>query len=590
MAPIIAKPHVLLLQLPVPNNPALNTPLAAGYLKAYAAAQGLLEQFAIEILPRAIADHAGDAALVAAIVARQPDLLGISLYTWNSERSLAIALRVKERLPNLVVLVGGPEVQADNQWVIDHPAVDHAIVGEGEQAFVQFLRSFQTRNSSLPISILQAPTANLQDLSVLPSPYLEGYLELSPDGMQMIEISRWCPYSCSFCLYGRNMGPKLGSRYFGLERVLAEIAWGKKQGVRRVHFVEANLNLVPLFWPLMHALADLNADKQLTFYAELRGEHLSDAVVAALDAANVRVVEVGLQTANPVALRASKRRTDLGKWAAGTRRLYEYNIEVLLDVILGLPADDVAGVAATLDFLDREELGTYDIFTLQVLPGTAVRAEAAQYGLQYQDRPPYYVLATDRMSYRTLQQQRRELKIGAGLEPDVIEGMPLPRALALNKPASTTDNADGTQIPADLTQYVTAATLAELPLVGERLASHVDMVLQVSELAAATPALAAAIAANPSTIFDLYLLCAGTPPGPPQLRAWREELPFTPGYLDRVAVYLNELPDPSYQRVSPRLFLVLPWEAPIDPEAYHTVAEIIWAVDVETRALLAKPV
>ena len=31
---------VLLLQLPVPSAPALNTPLAAGYLKAYAEAQG----------------------------------------------------------------------------------------------------------------------------------------------------------------------------------------------------------------------------------------------------------------------------------------------------------------------------------------------------------------------------------------------------------------------------------------------------------------------------------------------------------------------------------------------------------------------
>jgi hypothetical protein len=65
-----AKPRVLLLQLPVPNNPALNTPLAAGYLKAYAAAQGLLDNVDIEILPRAIADYAGDAALVEAIVER----------------------------------------------------------------------------------------------------------------------------------------------------------------------------------------------------------------------------------------------------------------------------------------------------------------------------------------------------------------------------------------------------------------------------------------------------------------------------------------------------------------------------------------
>src|SRR6266498_5934020 len=239
----------------------------------------------------------------------------------------------------------------------------------------------------------------LSDLSAIPSPYLAGYLDIPADGMLMIEVSRWCPYSCSFCLYGRNMGTKLSNRYFGLERVLDEIRWGREHGIRRVHFVEANLNLVPLFWPLMRALEDLNADRQMTFYAELRGEHLTEEVVIALHRANVRYVEVGLQTANLTALKASLRRTDLRKWAAGTRRLYAHGIEVYLDVILGLPADDDGGIRETLDFIRREDLGPYDIFTLQVLAGTETRRQVAEYGLVHQDRPPYYVLATNRLDY-----------------------------------------------------------------------------------------------------------------------------------------------------------------------------------------------
>lgn len=133
--------HVLLIQLPVPSSPQLNTPLAAGYLKAYAAARGLLDRVQIDLLPRALADHAGDAALVAAIVARRPDVLGLSLYTWNSERSLAVARRVKALLPGLLVVAGGPEVQPDNPWVLEHPALDVAVVGEGEQTFVELLEA-----------------------------------------------------------------------------------------------------------------------------------------------------------------------------------------------------------------------------------------------------------------------------------------------------------------------------------------------------------------------------------------------------------------------------------------------------------------
>lgn len=590
------------MQLPVPNNPPLNTPLAAGYLKAYAYAQGLSEFAEIEILPRDLADAAGDALLVDEIVARRPDVLGVSLYTWNSERSIDVVRRVKDYLPELRAVVGGPEVQKDNAWVLEHPAVDVAVIGEGEQTFAELLQSWcdwrlaigdwdkqlPIPNTQYPISglafrdadgelIFTPERAALNDLSAIPSPYLAEYLDLPTDGMMMVEVSRWCPYSCSFCLYGRNMGSKLGNRYFGLERVLSEIRWGREQGIRRVHFVEANLNLVPLFWPLMRALEDLNADRQITFYAELRGEHLTDEVVGALDHANVRYVEVGLQTANLAALKASLRRTDLRKWAAGTRRLYAHDIEVYLDVILGLPADDEAGIAETLDFIQSEELGSYDVFTLQVLPGTAVRQQARQYGLSFQDRPPYYIRGTDRLSYADLRRLRRELKIGANVPPDAVEGMPEPRRDALARRADRF----AADAPGCIEQlWLLDSGLAVDSLTMRQLAAHVDVVIMGEDLAAHAPFLSAAIRCNPTTIFDIYIYCEDAPPSADMLAQWREALPFQPGYLDRVAMYQSAESSHGYIRVSPRCFLVLPWTSTAEPVALRNAAEIIWRFEL----------
>jgi len=597
------KLRVLLLQLPVPNNPATNVPLALGYLKAYAHAQGLLDHVEIEILPRAIADHAGDALLVDQIVACRPDVLGASLYTWNSERTLGVLDRVRERLPETLTIAGGPEVQRDNPWVVEHPAVDIAVAGEGEQTFAELLRLLRKRtiregtrrdvNEESAIRVHSrlfadrfmfeslesvngivykhggalywtADRTPLPDLSVVPSPYLLGFLECPPDTMLMVEVSRWCPYACSFCLYGRSMGTKLGDRYFGLQRVLDEIRWGREHGATRVHFVEANLNLVPLFRPLMDALAELNADRRMAFYAELRGEHLSDGVVDALERANVRFVEVGLQTANPTALRASHRRTDLLKWAAGTRRLYGRGIEIYLDVILGLPDDDESGVRETLAFIGRERLGPYDIFMLQALPGTAVRRDAARYGIVHQDRPPYYVLATDRFDRQTLRRLRRELRADAGLDSDAVEGTPPPRHDAMLRH----DN------DAIVTRLLCIGDAA-LPdaAVAHRLASHVDVVVEHGRLDEATPLVAACSEANPSTLLDVYIVCE-TPPHAAKLRVWRERLPWRPGYLDRVAAIAAE--DGEHGRVNPRCFVVLPWSATADPGAYRGVAEVIW--------------
>jgi radical SAM superfamily enzyme YgiQ (UPF0313 family) len=596
---------VLLMQLPVPNNTASNVPLAAGYLKAYAQADRLLDTATIDILPRALADHAGDALLVDEIIARAPDVLGISLYTWNSERSLEIARRVRAHQPELLVIVGGPEVQRDNAWVVQHPAVDVAVLGEGEQTFTELLRLLietssyggrQTRQAgyasarvspdllaSLPgivfrnvegMPVFTPDRAAMSDISELPSPYLLGFLE--PSDMLMVEVSRWCPYACSFCLYGRNMGPKLGNRYFPLERILAEIEWGRAHGATSVHFVEANLNLVPVFAPLMRALADLNADGALALYAELRGEHLTDDVVAALCRAGLRVAEVGLQTANPAALAAARRKTDLGKWAAGTRRLLRNGVEIYLDIILGLPADDASGVATTLDFIRREQLGSYDVFTLQMLPGTAVRAEASRYDISFQTRPPYYVLTTDRLSYSELRQLRHELKDSAGLDPDEVEGCPEPRTDALVRSPASAPGAYVDQLW--LIDASTANWAAAQTQIG-RLSTYVDVVARWSDAAPLANLLAQAIVSNPSTLFDCYIL-ADLPPLPDELDTWREALPFDPGYLDRVAVYRRVSPEPPYARVSPRIRLVVPWAAQVDPHCYTGVAEIIWQVEL----------
>jgi hypothetical protein len=41
-------------------------------------------------------------------------------------------------------------------------------------------------------------------------------------------------------------------------------------------------------------------------------------------------------------------------------------------------------------------------------------------------------------------------------------------------------------------------------------------------------------------------------------------------------VYQREEPEPAYLRVSPRIWLVVPWISQIEPEAYRGVAEILW--------------
>ncbi|MEM8535549.1 MAG: hypothetical protein AAGF95_32260, partial [Chloroflexota bacterium] len=267
---------------------------------------------------------------------------------------------------------------------------------------------------------------------------------------------------------------------------------------------------------------------------------------------------------------------DLTKWAEGTRRLYAHGVEVLLDVIVGLPEDDVDGVMATLDFIERENLGMYDIFTLQMLPGTALRQQAAQYAMTYQERPPYYVLTTDRLSNNALRRMRTELKIGTGLDPREIEGCPAPRMEALSAQHAVESRPPITHL------CLLDASQAEWDRVYDdiqRLSSHVDLVVRWGDRQVLAAWLSAAMVANPSTLFEVYWL-TDEPPSADELGDWRGALPYHPGYLDRLAVYQRMAPEPPHQQVSPRMWLVVPWVAQVEPHDYVDVAEIIWEYDM----------
>src|SRR5437660_11293148 len=134
---------VLLVQLPIPPlgpSPIRgNVPLAAAYLKLYAEGKGLGPFYDIDILPAEQANTLGDQALVAALAECDPWMVGFTCYLWNIERTLWIARELKRLRPQVRIVLGGPEITPDNAWVLDTPAYDFAVIGEGEQTFAQLL-------------------------------------------------------------------------------------------------------------------------------------------------------------------------------------------------------------------------------------------------------------------------------------------------------------------------------------------------------------------------------------------------------------------------------------------------------------------
>lgn len=398
--------NVLLLQLPIPPpgpEPIRgNVPLAAGYMKMYAHKNGLDADYSIDIFPPALANAGGDRALVEAILAREPWLLGFSCYLWNIERSLWLAAEVKARRPEVKVVIGGPEVTGDNAWVMEHPAVDYAVVGEGEQTLTELLTAFRTsdsppltipglyvRGKSLGPPLFRKP---LPQIDVVSSPYLEGILDVADEEMMLLETIRGCIFKCKFCFYPKSYD----ALYFlSQDKLIANLVHAQEKGAREIVLLDPTLNQRKDFPGFVRQLATHNPEKRFTYFGELRAEGINAEIAGLLAEANFTEVEIGLQSVDRQAQALMDRRNNMKAFEKGIRALLDAGIKVKVDLIIGLPGDTEETIRSGMDYL--VETGLYSsvqVFNLAILPGTAFRQEAQELGLQHQDRPPYYVWKT----------------------------------------------------------------------------------------------------------------------------------------------------------------------------------------------------
>jgi radical SAM superfamily enzyme YgiQ (UPF0313 family) len=425
-----ARRHLLLVQLPLPPlGPAPvrgNVPLAAAYLKLFAEGRGLGSFYDIELFPAALANTLGDRALAAALAARRPWLVGFTCYLWNIERTLWVARELKRLRPDVRVVLGGPEITGDNAWVLDGPDYDFAAIGEGEQTFADLLLALLDEDvPPVPIAGLYVPPVTapryrpervpafrtpLPDLNRLGSPYLAGILDAADEGMLLLETTRGCVFKCKFCYYPKSYDKQY---YLSPELVRAGLRHAAERGAREVFLLDPTLNQRRDFADFLRLLAEGNPGRRFTYFGELRGEGVTEETARLLREANFTEVEVGLQSIDSEAMTRMDRKNNLRAFERGVRAMLGQGIRVKVDLIVGLPGDTVESVRAGLRYLHDDGLcSDLQVFNLAVLPGTAFRHEAAELGLTYQPRPPYYVLRTptlDRTDLYGLMQEAQDL-------------------------------------------------------------------------------------------------------------------------------------------------------------------------------------
>ena len=139
------------------------------------------------------------------VAENKPDVLGMTLYYCNEQPCIWFARRMKELLPDLLVVVGGP--QTHNSGYVGNKIYDIIVNGEGEKSLLEILKSVEKKidinysEEIASIKVIRQPEEEKFNLNKLPRP---DYSDLNfndydfPNGA-LCEISRGCIAKCTFC-------------------------------------------------------------------------------------------------------------------------------------------------------------------------------------------------------------------------------------------------------------------------------------------------------------------------------------------------------------------------------------------------------
>ena len=328
------------------------------------------------------------------IYVRHPDILCISCYLWNISYVEQLIREIPKILPDTKVWLGGPEVSYNAREMLNvYPGLAGVMCGEGEQIFLELLETYAAGNE--PEEILTAREA--LDLSSIP--FIYEHIEDFDNRIVYYESSRGCPFSCSYCLSSIDKC----LRFRDPDLVRRELQFFIDHEVPQVKFVDRTFNCrhdhAKAVWSYIK-----EHDRGITnFHFEVAADLLNDEEIALIRSMPPGLIqlEIGVQSTNPDTVREIRRRMDLAKVEENVAAVREArNVHQHLDLIAGLPYEDYDSFARSFDRVYAMKPDQLQLGFLKVLKGSLMHEKTEEYGLVYQDRPPYEVLSTKWLPYR----------------------------------------------------------------------------------------------------------------------------------------------------------------------------------------------
>ena len=344
-----------------------------------------------------ITDAVDPAGVAARVRAFNPDVVGVTMNTYQTRSAREVFQAVKRVSREVLVVTGGPHPSALGMETFrDFQDVDVVVVGEGEVTFTDIVEGGTL--AKIPgICLPGGPTPPRpvrQDLDALPLPDLEliggreglsrygGPYPRGPQPSMFMMASRGCFGRCKFCNTPVFWGRRVRTR--SPASIIAEIEWlHSRFGVREIYFQDDTFN-ANLRWAesVLNAIVARGLNRDISYRLCFRvNERLITAELIALARrANVRIIFFGTESGNQGMLTAMGKDVRIEEIERAFRLAREAGIRTVTSFLIGNAGESGQTVRDSIALAKR--LKAYAVgFSMAIpFPGTALREEARARG------------------------------------------------------------------------------------------------------------------------------------------------------------------------------------------------------------------
>lgn len=327
-----------------------------------------------------------------------------SVYVWNALDIIKTATLLKQKVSNAVFICGGPEITArfSNKYPEisndDYKIFDFAITGEGETEALNLVRYFLTEKNF--VASKKTPVVKngiVEDCQKLPSPWIDGTLDPVIYNGVLWELSRGCPFNCSYCYESKGIKKV---RHFDIKRLEKELDIFAQKKVPQVFVLDPTFNAnKERALQILHLIEKKLSDAHFQF--EIRAEFVDKQLAEAFSKLSCSL-QIGLQSANPNVLQNINRTFNRKNFSKKVAILNEYGLIFGFDLIFGLPGDTLPSYKESIDYAISLYPNHLELFRLSVLPGTDLYDKAQNFGIKAESKPPYHVICTPKFSQSDL--------------------------------------------------------------------------------------------------------------------------------------------------------------------------------------------